>query len=301
MNVRHLCLALLVGCALPATAFAQMEGEGEVAAEGEVSGGVAAEGDVGAAGTEEGAGTGRLGDEQAVVSERMGTEEFRDSTDPYEDPTAEYYFVGLFYRHIFVPEFLLNLFTDESTGASNPAFGAEFTYRKGGFDIIGSIWWAGYGVDGPFRGSGDPAQDTEWIESNLSVLFLSGTFLWSTEFNEMFALEYGVALGVGLVLGDMHRTEAHPSGGGFEACDGPGNPDPVYCDGPPISGLCDGDGGHYCEEGKWSDGGDVPNVVPWLAIPQIALRIKPIRQLMIRIEGGFGLGFFLGGAVNYGF
>jgi hypothetical protein len=270
------------------------EGEGDLGA----GAGTGTEAGVG---TEEAAGTEPIGDEQAVVSERMGTEEFRDSTDPYEDPTGEYYFVGLFYRHIFVPEFLLNLFTDESTGASNPAFGAEFTYRKGGFDIIGSLWYALYSVEGAFRGAGDPVQDTEWIESNLGVLFISGTFLWSTAFNDIFALEYGVALGVGLVLGDMQRTEAHPSGGGFAPCNGPGDPDGAFCDGPPITGTCEGEGGHYCEEAQWSGGGSVPNVVPWLAIPQIALRIKPMKQLMMRIEGGFGLGFFLGGAVNYGF
>lgn len=259
-----------------------------------------------AAATEEGAGTGRLGDEQAVVSERLGVEEHRDSTDPYEDPTEGYFFAGLFYRHIFVPSFLLELFTDDSTAASNPAFGAELTYRKDGFDIVGSLWWASYAVEGPFRAAGDPVQDTEFIDSNLSVLFLSASFLWSTPFNDIFALEYGVGVGLGVVLGSLNRTEAYPSDGndavnGYAPCDDPGTPNVEYCDGPPVRGFCDGEGGHYCEEGKWSDGGDVPNVVPWLAVPQLALRIKPIRQLMIRIEGGFGLGFFLGGALNYGF
>lgn len=254
-----------------------------------------------AAATEEGAGTGRIGDEQAIVSERMGTEEARDSTDPWEDPQEGYYFAGLFYRHIFVPEFLLNLFLDESTGTSNPAFGGEVTYRKDGFDIIGSLWYASYAVDGAFRASGDPDGDTEIINSELGVLFVSASFLWSTPFNDIFALEYGVGLGLGVVLGDLIRTEAYPDGGGYSACSAPNSPvGAPYCDGPPVR---DGeDGGHYnVEARKWSDGGDVPNVVPWLAVPQIALRIKPIKQLMMRIEGGFGLGFFLGGAINYGF
>jgi len=253
------------------------------------------------AATQEGAGTGRIGDEQAIVSERMGTEEARDSTDPWEDPQEGYYFAGLFYRHIFVPEFLLNLFLDESTGASNPAFGGEVTYRKDGFDIIGSIWYSSYAVDGAFRASGDPDGDTEIINSELGVLFVSASFLWSTPFNDIFALEYGVGLGLGVVLGDLVRTEAYPEDGGYAACTSVGNPvGGAYCDGPSVG---DGeDGGHYgVEARKWSDGGDVPNVIPWLAVPQIALRIKPIKQLMMRIEGGFGIGFFLGGAINYGF
>lgn len=293
MSVRILVLAIALSLGIAQTAAAQ-DGTGDISPET-------------AAGTDDGAGTAPLGDEQAIHEERVGTEEYHDSSDPYEDPTGEYYFLGLFYRHVFIPEFIIDLFTDESTGASNPAFGAEFTYRKGGFDIIGSLWWMGAGVEGAFRGSGDPDTETEWIDSSLSVLYISGTFLWSTEFSEMFALEYGVSLGVGLVLGSMTRTEAHRTGGDWQPCNGPGNPSSgEYCEttvAPTTpDGLCNGDGGHYCEEGKWSDGGDVPNVVPWLAIPQIALRFKPVRQFMMRIEGGFGFpGFFLGAAANYGF
>lgn len=294
---------LLAAAMMTATSSALAQddyGAGEPGADETGAEGMGAPTPAEAAATEDGAGTGRLGDEQAVVSEQMGTEEFRDSTDPFEEPHQGYFFAGLFYRHIFVPEFLLNLFLDESEAASNPAFGAEVTYRKDNFDIIGSLWYASYAVNGPFRASGDPELDTEIIDSDLGILFLSASFLWSTPFNEIFALEYGVGLGLGLVLGQMHRTEAYRDGDDWAACDQVGVPDGAYCDGPPAR---DGeDGGHYnVEARKWSDGGDVPNVVPWLAIPQIALRIKPIKQLMIRIEGGFGLGFFLGGAINYGF
>jgi len=41
--------------------------------------------------------------------------------------------------------------------------------------------------------------------------------------------------------------------------------------------------------------------VPWLALPHLALRFKPIKQLMMRVEGGFGLGFFMGASAAYGF
>jgi len=296
-------LALIVSLmtAVPA-ARAQVDdtgASGDVGASADVGIGMEAEAppdDTGGAG-----GGVMLGDEQATAEDQMGVEEVRDSTDPWEDPHEGYWFAGLFYRHIFVPEFLLNLFLDESTGGSNSAFGAEVTYRKDGFDIIGSLWWAGYATEGPFQGAGDPITDMEMIDSGLSVLFLSGTFLWSTEFDDMFALEYGVAVGVGVVLGDVIRTEAYDAGGGnWRPCAGVGNPDATYCDGP--SARDGEDGGHYnVTARKWSDGGSVPNVVPWLAIPQIALRIKPIHQLMIRIEGGFGLGFFLGGSMSYGF
>jgi hypothetical protein len=258
-----------------------------------------------------------LGDDQALMEERVGVETARDSTDPYEDPHEGYYFVGAFFRHIFVPDFILKLFTDEAPGSNNTGAGIQLTYRKDNFDIVGSLWFAEWSINGPFRGSGDPDTDTEWIDSNLWTVMINATFLWSTPFNDIFALEYGVGLGVGLVIGDLHRTEAYPSAGpddpnvprrgGYSPCSGPGDPaGGFYCE--PGSGTranpaesC-GDGtGHYCKEQQWSGGGDVPNVVPWLAIPHLALRIKPIKQLMMRVEGGFGLGFFVGASAEYGF
>lgn len=252
-----------------------------------------------------------LEEEQVLTEERVGVEQARESTDPYEDPEQGYFFLGAFYRHLFVPSFLQNLFLEESPSVSNPSGGIELTYRKDNFDIVGSLWWASYAAHGPYRASGDPETDVEIIKSELSAIFLSGTFLWSTPFSDVVALEYGLGIGVGLVLGDLERTEAYPDDGpgnfdGFSACQGPGNPDatitgdPLYCD---ATSVRDGErGGHYrVIARKWTDGGDVPNVVPWLAIPHIALRIKPIHQLMFRIEGGFGLGFFLGGSASYGF
>ncbi|MBW2463863.1 MAG: hypothetical protein JRH11_19590 [Deltaproteobacteria bacterium] len=247
-----------------------------------------------------------LSDEQAAAEDEFGDEGGRSSTDPWEDPHEGYYFLGAFYRHIIIPQFMLNLFLDEASGSDFPAFGIDLTYRKDGFDIVGSLWFMRAEGQGPMRASGDPVEDTEWVETDIWGVFLSGTFLWSTAFNDMFALEYGVGIGVGFITGDVYRWEAYPdSGGNYQRCNGPGNPDPRFCGPPPASfegQQCSGGNEHYgCNEGKWSEGGDVPNVVPWFAIPHLALRIKPIKQMMIRVEGGFGLGFFAGFSAAYGF
>ena len=234
----------------------------------------------------------------------VGTEPLRDPTDPWEDPHQGYYFVGAFYRHVFLPAFLIELFVDESVSGSNPGFGLEFTYRKDNFDIVGSLWWSGASAEGPFRASGDPIEDTEWINSGLSIIYASAAFLWSTPLNDIFALEYGLDIGLGLVLGGFERTEAYdttPTGGErtWAPCTALGNPSPTYCDEvDPEERII---GRYPYDEDKWSGGGSIPNVFPWLAIPHLALRIKPIHQLMMRIEGGFGVGFFLGGSINYGF
>lgn len=249
-----------------------------------------------------------LSDEQALQAEganRPVAE--RDSTDPFEDPHEGYYFVGLMYRQIVVPTFMQSLFVDGGTTVTTPGFGAQFEYRKDGFSIIGNLWWQSFSFVGPFREAGDPAVNTEIIDSSWSAVFGSASFLWSTAFNDMFAFEYGVDVGLGVVLGDGIRTEAFSTDGDntFTACTGPLNPasSSAYC-ASPTSGSTDLDGQngeHYnVVARKWSDGGSVPNVVPWLGIPHIGLRIKPIHQLQIRIDAGFFGGFWFGAGLSYG-
>ena len=257
------------------------------------------------------AGTGdpSLADEQALQSEGDNRPEAeRDSTDPFEDPHEGYYFVGLMYRHIVVPKFMQNLFVDGGTTVSNPGFGAQFEYRKDGFSIIGNVWWQDFGFVGPFREAGDPATNTEIIDSSWSAVFASASFMWSTAFNDMFAFEYGIDVGLGVVFGDGVRNEAFSTDGDqtFSACAGALNPiaSSAYCGSPSGGGSTDPDGTdgeHYnVVARKWSDGGSVPNVVPWLGIPHIALRIKPIHQVQIRLDAGFFGGFWFGAGLSYG-
>lgn len=248
-----------------------------------------------------------LGDQQAQMETQQGAEATpaRDSTDPFEDPHTGYWFFGAFYRQIIVPTFMQRLFVEGGATASNPAFGLEATHRKDNFDITMSLWWAGFSFDAPYRASGDPVTDTELVDGNTSAIFASAAFMWSTPFNDMFALEYGLDVGLGVVLGHVTRTEAYPSSaagnnGGFLRCRGVGDPDVSYCDGPNVPDGMTG-GSYGATARSWVDGGSVPNIVPWLAIPHIALRFKPIHQFMMRLDAGFGLGFFFGLAANYGF
>jgi hypothetical protein len=244
----------------------------------------------------------RLGDEQVLAEERLGVEQARSGTDPYEDPTAAYFFLGAAYWHTFTPSFILNLFTDESTKTNNPGIGLQFTYRKDSFDIVTSLYYQTYAVNGPFRGAGDEVTETEIIDSDLKMVAVSVSFLWSTAFTDWFAIQYGIGLGVGGVFGDMIRTEAYDTGNGWERCVGPSNPPNVYCD--PTSVRDGEEGGHFnARARRWTQGGSVPNVWFRASLPHLALRFKPIKQLMIRVDGGFDLfsGFFVGGSLNFGF
>jgi hypothetical protein len=242
--------------------------------------------------------SGRIDDEQALAEDESEVEEQRSAADPFEEEHTPYYFLGVFYRHTWTPRFLISLFTDEQTAADNPSAGLEFTYRKDDFEIITQLWYQAYFVNGPFRGKGDTLQETEFIDSELKAVFIGAAFLWSTMFTDWIGLEYGLDIGIGGVWGDLQRNEARPSDAdgsvrGYTACSGPGDPaNPVYCE----------PGGNYGIEPSWLDGGSRPLVYARLA-PHLAIRIKPIHQLVFRIDGGFDLfsGFFLGGSAAFGF
>ena len=245
----------------------------------------------------------RLGDQQVLAEEELGAEIARSSTDPWEDPERAYFFLGIAYWHTFTPSFILDIFTDEATKANNPALALQFTYRKDALDIVTSVYYQSFAVNGPFRGPGDDVTETEIIDSSLKMLAVSVDILWSTEITDWLAFEYGIGLGVGGVFGNLVRTEAYPDDGGWARCDGEGSPgalttgNPAYCDPP-------GTGGQFrMKEPRWTHGGSTPNVWFRASIPHLALRIKPIKQVMIRLDGGFDIlsGFFVGGSLNFGF
>lgn len=244
--------------------------------------------------------SGRIDDEQALAEDESEVDpDQRSALDPFEEEHTQYYFLGLFYRHTWTPRFLISLFTDEQTAADNPAAGLELTIRKDNFEIVASVWYQAYFVNGPFRGNGDAELETEFIDSELKAAFIGAAFLWSTMFTDWIGLEYGLDIGIGGVWGDLHRNEARPSTAdgsvrGYTACSGPGDPaNPSYCEAV---------GGNYGVEASWLDGGSRPLVYARLA-PHLAIRIKPIHQLVFRIDGGFDLfsGFFLGAAAAFGF
>ena len=67
--------------------------------------------------------------------------------------------------------------------------------------------------------------------------------------------------------------------------------------------YCDFTNDHYgaYAEPSWAHGGSKPFIVPWLALPQIGFRYKPIKQFEARFDAGFSIsGFFLGLAASYG-
>jgi hypothetical protein len=58
--------------------------------------------------------------------------------------------------------------------------------------------------------------------------------------------------------------------------------------------------GGYTEP-NWFSGGSIPVVFPHIAVPQLGIRWKPVKQFETRLSVGFSLtGFFLGISGYYG-
>jgi hypothetical protein len=216
---------------------------------------------------------------------------------------APKWWFGAYLQGAFVPSFMLKLFLDDAPTVSNVGFGITATHRnENGMSFVIGIGYAPYGFVGPFRIAGDPVTDTEILDSSLALLHLRGQMLWSSEIvDNMLSFEYGFGIDVGLVLGELRRTEARPDGaGGFQACSGPGFaaqgvPDlSGYCDGPAVD--YDAYGAHYNVVEK-----RVPPVALIPMLPALALRYTPIPNLAVKLDAAFGLmQFAIGLSAAYG-
>ena len=218
-----------------------------------------------------------------------------------ELPGKTYYAVGLRYRAVIVPKFMINLFGDGGKTVLAHGIGPEFTIRKNAFEYNLSAWFASYAMDAtPFKAKSDGADAWELVESKIKILYLTADFMWSQDIAPEFAFNYGVGAGFGFVWGDLKRTQAYPgaganssTGAGYKPCIAAGNPD---------AGFCGTDNDHYSgyTEPSWANGGSKPVIFPWLTL-QTGLRYKPHRNFIARLDAGFGTsGFFLGLGADYG-
>ncbi|MEZ4220878.1 MAG: hypothetical protein R3B13_08110 [Polyangiaceae bacterium] len=236
--------------------------------------------------------------EAAARAEAMANDE--NDGSPIEEPGKTYRFLGLRYRGIIIPKFMMNLFGDGGATVYNHAFGPEFTVRKDGFEYVFSLWYASYSMSPtPFKASGDPEVAWEIVESKLKAVFLTSDFLWSSEMSPEFSINYGMGAGFGIVFGDLIREQSTPANGvagdpyDYIRCTSPGVPNTTYC------GT---DNDHYngYTEPSWANGGSKPIIFPWL-VAQTGFRYKPHRNFAARLDAGFGTsGFFVGLAGNYG-
>jgi hypothetical protein len=234
-----------------------------------------------------------------------------DIKDVEELPSKTYFFVGLRYRGNIVPKFMINLFVDEGATVYSNSVGAEFDLRKEGFSLIPAITFTELGTGDILfkeKNSKDIPGNYSLVNSSLKVLYFTADLLWSTKISKNVEFEYGAGFGLGIVFGSLVNNWVKEGPNGLVA-EG-NNKSYVICPTvEPAGGGCnkadhqnsDVDKvGRYVEK-DWLQGGSQPVVFPWIAIPQIGMRFKPIKQFVGRLGLGFSLtGFWFGLSGQYG-
>lgn len=233
-----------------------------------------------------------------------------------EDPLERYYFLGVRFRDVVVPQFMMEIFAQGGGTGNAWLIGPELSMRKNRTEIDIALAYADYGF-GPamFRGKSDGDIAYEIVKSDLKVAYLTFDLLYDIPIGEsgMFSFLIGGGVGVGIVAGDLYRNQAYPKGGTpdpsdpskWEYCAAPNDPrgtfgGQVYCDDGNDAYPSGGKTEH--SESSWADGGQKPIVLPWLSLPQVSFRVKPIKQLQARVDAGFSIwGFFFGLSAGYGF
>lgn len=314
MNTTRLLLALLL--TTPLAARAQTLEEDMAAAESEGSG-ASLSSSSGVSTVDAGH---ALGDEQATIEEDAPVEAVDDGISPLERADTDYFYVGGIFRTLFVPDFIQGLFVDYEGGtAVNFGGGAYFGWRRNGFNVVAEVWYAGFGHQGFYHGSGEPDDEFEFVNSQLGVVFGSFLFGWTIAVTDWLGIDIGFGLGIGGMTGNLYRNEAYrttDAGRPLAACAGPGDPPDAYCEGPierpgPSGRLDDtrtmggtyqsGPSGTGPNPFYFGDGG-VPPMFFWLDLPRLGVTIRPIRQIQIQINGGYNLyGFNVGATLGYGF
>lgn len=277
-----------------------------------------------------------LGDEQALEEERSPEEQFRETTDPYEDPRKRYYFVGAGWRFASLPSWLLGAVQVETEAnlVTPASFFAEAAFRRKGYQIGVNVGYLKWNFADAFRLSSDPVVDTEWLDAKFNFLIATATITWSTAFTDWFQLEYGLEAGLAVLFGNMTRNEAFKrrdgswdrcetwaSQGGFvnpnfrsyEGGRTPTRDEREYCDPPlgesdddfpPDTNPADEVGAHYgvkANRGAFNSG--VPYLLPVIG-PRVSLRFKPIAQLVLRVDVPLPVipfGIMGGVSAQYGF
>lgn len=257
-----------------------------------------------------------------VVEEPSDPKKF----DPAEDPHKPYYFVDVRFRDIILPKFMVSVFGAGGATVNVPSVGAELGYRKNGIELDSTISYADYSSADQgflFHGKNDGEEAYERVKSSLKLLYLTVDLLKDIPLDDKgrFSLLIGGGVGFGFVFGNLYRNQVYPrdylTGAGTSA--NPSDPNawsdcpdanalgaPQYAiagTGSPPKFWCDRSNDHYgaYSEKSWAGGGSKPIIFPWVSIPQLSFRYKPVKQMQLRFDTGWSLsGFFFGLSGGYG-
>ena len=233
--------------------------------------------------------------------------------DPLEEQGKRYNFVGLRFRDVIVPKFMINWFADGGATVNVAMFGPEFSTRKNGIEADFAVVYADYSMNPfMFKGNGEGVEAFEIVSSSLKMFLFTAEILYNVPIDKTgkFSFLIGGGIGFGVVFGDLNRQQAAPADASTAA--DPNDPSKwTGCSGFATPGTKTSSGALYCDndnkrfngytEPSWANGGSKPNIFPWLSLPQLSFRYKPIKQLQTRFDTGFSTsGFFFGLSAGYG-
>jgi len=264
------------------------------------------------------------GDDEARPSrdakETSASAAAEDPYDPSEDPALSYKFIGIRFRDIIVPKFIINLFAEGGATVNAFSFGPEFVYRRDSLEFDLALSYADYSMDPfMFKGNDDDIRAMERVWSDMKLIYATVDVMYEWPFdNGRFAFALGGGVGLGIVVDHLYRHQVYPldpnnpdpdDPNAWGDCTGHNNPNVTFPDenGQPQP-FCDDDNSHYPSadgspyiEPSWANGGSKPFIFPWVSLPAMSFRFKPTKNLQTRLDAGFSItGFYFGLATHYG-
>jgi hypothetical protein len=255
-----------------------------------------------------------------------------DETDVTEKNGHKYYFLGARYRGYIIPQAFMNIFVSGGATVFSNSGGIELDIRKDGFSLIPNLTYTEYSTgDMLFLQHGEPdSVPGNWslVNSGLKVIYAGLDLLWSAKISKNIDFEYGFGFSIGVVFGNLEDNWVTPAAANATYVNASGQTVPALNGGNVVSGYTgyfvpctaagmDGSRPPGCNTGDHSGatiakvGGynephgfnPVPTIVPNFSIPQIGLRIKPIKSFVARVSVGFNIpnGVWFGFSGNYGF
>lgn len=256
--------------------------------------------------------------EEKAAADRAAKEkaEAEAALDPFEDPLKTYRFIGLRYRDAVVPKFMINWFAQGGRTVNVPMVGPELSTRRDNMEYDLALVYADWTM-GPtlFAGKNAAATDLELVQSGIRQVMVSLDILYEIPLEKKdgktgrFSLMIGGGVGLGFVIGPLYRVQAYPKSGNganldasqWVPCAGAGS-NATWCANPNdhyTNGGTAVNGSKAYTEPMWGSGYK-PVLFPWLALPQVSFRYKPIKQLALRTDLGFSTaGFFFGFSAGY--
>lgn len=217
--------------------------------------------------------------------------------------------IGARFRGFLMPKFLVNTVYDSGATLFAPGGGLTLSTRAGDATLVFSAAYANYRVpEMPIKPVGTPDTEYEIVESDLQAVFATIDILWNRQLDDAGRWSVRLGLGVGagwFFYGNLYRSQAYPtttSGSDpylYAKCRAPNNPPGSfrYCN------QLDADADHYpgYTEPSWFQGGKLPTVFPFLAIPEIGLSWTPTPKVGIDLEVAATVsGLMMGLGFRYG-